>query len=62
MTGSIDRGACIGCALCTSICPDVFAMDEENIAVVVRQPDAGLEACAAEAAESCPTNAIVMQG
>lgn len=57
----VDRDACIGCALCASICPDVFAMDNDNVAVVTQQPDNSHEACAMEAAESCPTDAISMQ-
>ena len=37
---------CIGCGLCTTMCPDVFTMTDEQ------------EPAAQEAAESCPVDAI----
>lgn len=61
MTVKIDRDACIGCGLCASICPEVFEMDEENIATVVAQPSAGNESSAQEAAQNCPVGAIVVE-
>lgn len=61
MTVKIDRDACIGCGLCEGICPEVFKMDDENIAVVIAQPDAATEDKAKEAAESCPASAITIE-
>lgn len=58
----INRDACIGCGVCVSICPDVFGMDDENIAVVKKDPvPEVLEADAREAAESCAVDAIEIQ-
>lgn len=59
MRARVDRDACISCGLCESICPDVFELDDENISVVKVDPiQAEAEACAKEAEEECPTNAI----
>ncbi|MDF2505862.1 MAG: ferredoxin [Clostridium sp.] len=30
MKGFVDKDTCIGCGLCTSVCPDVFVMDDEG--------------------------------
>ena len=50
---------CIGCGLCTSICPEVFAMSEEGTAVASGDEveHNNLEK-AKEAAHSCPVDAI----
>lgn len=59
MRARVDRDACISCGLCESICPDVFELDDENISVVKVDPiPVEAEACAKEAEEECPTNAI----
>lgn len=58
MKVAVDRDTCIGCGLCVDICPEVFEMDEDSIAIVIAQPDAGNEESAQEAADSCPVNAI----
>ncbi len=38
MEVKIDRDACIGCGLCTTICPEVFEMDDDQIAIVIVNP------------------------
>jgi ferredoxin len=59
MRARVDRDACISCGLCESICPDVFELDDENISVVKVDPiPAEAEACAKEAEDECPTDAI----
>lgn len=59
MEAIVDREACIGCSLCANICPEVFEMDDEEIAVVIADPiPEGVEDEAREAEESCPTDAI----
>ena len=59
MKAIVDRETCIGCGLCPEICPEVFKMDDENIAVVIGDVIASdQEALAKEAAASCPVEAI----
>ncbi len=52
---------CIGCGLCTSICPNVFQMTDEGIAEVYATPDSADEITAKEAAESCPVSVIITE-
>ena len=50
---------CIGCGLCVGLCPEVFAMTDEGVAAAVTDevPETA-ERSAAEAAESCPVDAL----
>lgn len=62
MKAIVDRDACIGCGLCATICPEVFKMDDEDIATVIADPvPSEHEASAQEAADSCPTDAISIE-
>ena len=63
MTVAIDGKTCIGCGLCVDICPEVFEMGSENIAVVKvpAVPPAAQESCQ-EATENCPVEAISITG
>lgn len=50
---------CIGCGLCASVCPEVFTMSDEGVAVASGNdvPDSQRES-AKEAAQGCPVSAI----
>lgn len=62
MKAKVDRDTCIGCALCTSICPEVFEMDDENIAIVIADPiPADVEEQAKDAEDQCPVDAISIE-
>jgi len=58
----VKNDACIGCGACASIEPDVFVLDDEGMATVkgAEVPEDKV-ASAKEAAESCPTGAIVVE-
>ncbi len=51
--------SCIGCGLCVQACPEVFELNDKNMAVVklAAVPPALQESCR-EAAGSCPVEAI----
>jgi ferredoxin len=53
----IDRDLCIGSGTCVRLAPGVFALDEEEISVVLN-PDAADISKLQLAAEACPTEAI----
>lgn len=55
----VDRDNCIGAASCVAIAPAVFALDDENKAVVLNDKGADAETILL-AAQSCPTKAIIL--
>lgn len=59
MKAFVDKEVCIGCELCTSICPEVFSMDDDgkSIAIADDVPNVA-EDSAVEARDSCPVSAI----
>ena len=61
MKASIDDGRCRGHGVCTTVCPDVFAMTDDGYAeAIVDEVPAGLEDSAREAAAACPENAVIL--
>lgn len=51
--------ACIGCGLCAGVCPEVFSMTDDGVAVAIQdEAPAALEEQAKEAQSGCPVNAI----
>lgn len=55
----VDKDICIGCGACAAICPDVFEIDEDGLAVsVVNEINEEVMEDAIDAKEGCPVNAI----
>jgi len=52
---------CIGCGLCETICPEVFHLTENDVAVAVGEVPKEFESAAAEARDSCPAGAIEIE-
>ena len=60
MKAIVDESLCIGCGLCSEICPDVFSMSGD-VAIVLHEPiHAGFESACQDAKEQCPVNAITL--
>ncbi|AHF10128.1 MULTISPECIES: ferredoxin [Dehalobacter] len=61
MIAYVEKEACIGCGACPAICPDIFEMDDDGLAVTLQEqvPEV-LEESAQEAADGCPTEAIII--
>ncbi|MDF2540168.1 MAG: hypothetical protein K0S76_3189 [Herbinix sp.] len=62
MKAIIDRDGCIGCGLCTDLCPEVFRMTDDGYAEVYTDPvPADVENTASEAADNCPVSVISVE-
>jgi ferredoxin len=58
----VDPTLCNGCGPCVDICPEIFELDQDGIAVVkIDQIPADLEEACQEAADNCPTEAIAIE-
>ena len=56
----VDGSLCIGCGVCTTICPNVFEMGSDGKSRV--KEGAGCEGCDCESAKSsCPVGAISIE-
>lgn len=51
---------CIACGRCVEICPEVFAMGDDIAQVKVNPVPTDHEDAAREAADECPTDAIII--
>ena len=54
MAVKVNPEKCIGCGLCTSICPTSFEMEGSKAKVISQKHNK----CVDEAITSCPTSAI----
>ncbi|KNZ43413.1 ferredoxin [Acetobacterium bakii] len=62
MKAIVDREACVGCGLCETVCPEVFELDAESIAIVlVDEISMESESCALESRDDCPVEAITIE-
>ena len=55
----VDRALCFGFGDCVDTLPDVFALDDEQKAIVI-DPDLASVDEIAEAAQNCPVDAIIV--
>lgn len=62
MEPRVERDLCISCGACASIAPDIFELDDESISVVIGPVTAINKGNVIEAAEACPTSAIIYEG
>ena len=59
MKVKIDRDLCSSDGICAELCPEVFEMDDEDIAtVIVDEVPPDSEDCVRDAVESCPESCI----
>ncbi|HEX4017489.1 MAG TPA: ferredoxin [Frankiaceae bacterium] len=59
MKVSIDEDSCRGHGVCTTICPEVFVLNDDGYSEVQsHEVPAGLEDAVRRAAASCPEHAI----
>lgn len=62
MKAGVDKDLCTGCGMCCDVCPEVFEMDENDIAVakICPVPPEHQDACR-DASDQCPTEAIEIE-
>jgi ferredoxin len=61
MKATVNPDICIGCTLCTQICPKVFRMEgDKAVAYVTIVPGEVRDTCS-QAADECPVNAIMIE-
>jgi ferredoxin len=59
LTIVVDRGLCFGFGDCVDTAPKVFALDADNVAIVIDPDGASLDLIV-EAAQNCPVDAIMI--
>ncbi len=52
---------CIACGLCVDTCPEVFEMGEDFAETLVDEVPSEHEEAVQQAAEECPTEAIIVE-
>lgn len=60
MKAVVDPDICIGCKICTEVCPGVFKMNGEKAIAHVEAIPKDLESLAQDAAGQCPVSAITI--
>ena len=61
MRATVDDSRCRGHGVCTTICPEVFALNDDGYAeVIVDEVPEAVADSAREAAGACPENAITL--
>lgn len=59
---AVNKDLCIGCGACQAIVKDVFEIDDDGLAKVTSNPiKKEFEEDVIDAAEGCPTDAIVVE-
>ncbi|MEW6170027.1 MAG: ferredoxin [Candidatus Omnitrophota bacterium] len=59
MKVTVDASTCVGCGLCEQSCPEVFKMQDDNIAHVIKQNCSTCDL--KEVASQCPVEAIKVE-
>lgn len=61
MKAIIDPDLCTGCGLCVDTAPEIFEMVEDIAQVKVDAVDEKLQDAARQAADECPSQAILIE-
>ncbi len=56
---TVDASLCTGCGLCSSICPEVFEVRDDNIAYIKNQKSGNCDLN--DVASQCPVEAIKVE-
>jgi ferredoxin len=62
MKAVVDDTLCSGCAVCSDVAPDVFEMNDNDVAQVKVDPiPEDFEDAARDAVDGCPSGAITLE-
>ncbi len=61
MNAVVDKDGCISCGLCCELCPEVFQMDDDELAEAYAEVTDDTFDSAKEAEESCPVSVITVE-
>lgn len=58
----VNKDLCIGCGACQAIASEVFEIDDDGLAKVISNSvEEDIKEDVIDAAEGCPTNAIIVE-
>jgi ferredoxin len=57
----VDAELCSGDEICTQVCPEIFEMEGDKAVAKTEEVTGDLKQCAKEAADSCPSEAIIIE-
>jgi ferredoxin len=61
MKVKIDPDLCTGDEICVQMCPEVFEMEDDKAVVLQEEVPEELQDSVREAADSCPSEAIIIE-
>ncbi len=61
MKCKVDPDLCNGDEICVQVCPEVFEMEDDKAVVKMDEIPENLQDSVREAADSCPSEAIIIE-
>jgi ferredoxin len=57
----VDHELCTGDEICTQVCPEIFEIEGDKAVAKIEEVPDDLKGCAKDAADSCPSEAIIIE-
>ena len=57
----VDQDLCTGDEICTQVCPEIFEMHGDKAVARITDVPENLVKCCEEGADSCPSEAIIIE-